>query len=434
VENYYRIGITSEGNLLLNNPDTYHGVVIGGNFAALYKDWLATFLQKLKKPFFVDPRSEVFGQDLNFIKKDGDFRSSFKKMIEQFDSTAKSKHFSNLLKRGKLIPDDFIISKSPRKWNVKLINILVNGTTSIQKDVLNLDTSSNKKSIKKYLKILEELGEQDDVPDGPEFYVAPYFYFPNTSSPWFEINLKLLDAMKRNNPTKPVYAVLCFDKDMMESADDITKIISNYKNADGLLLWIGGFPENKMETTFLKNYSNLIQRLVEIRKPIINLYGSYFTTALSKYRRISGYCRGIGIGDSKEVEASATGGGIPNRYYLPLTHDFVVEEVAITTLARHPDLRCKCDICREIVEEVIKKTRPANDVALAHNFIKAMKPQIFKSHFMHAHWNEILQIRNSNIDLKNSLRKDYELSTKYRLKDLDVKTTHLQRWLESLPI
>src|SRR2546422_8847425 len=115
MENYYRIGITSEGNLLTQNPNTYHGIVLGGNFAALYRDWLAAFLQKLNKPFFIDPRTEGFGLDLNYIKKDNDFRSSFKKLIEHFDTVTRSKYFSTSLKRGKLIPCDFIVIRTSKK-------------------------------------------------------------------------------------------------------------------------------------------------------------------------------------------------------------------------------------------------------------------------------------------------------------------------------
>jgi hypothetical protein len=432
MENYYRIGITSEGTLLLQNPDTYHGIAIGGNFAALYRDWLAAFLQKLNKPFFIDPRTEVFGLDLNNIKKDNDFRSSFQKLIDHFDSVSKSKYFNTILKRGKLIPADFFVSRNPKKWHLKLVNTLVDGTMSLQKDILNLDTTSNKKSIKKYLKILEELGEHVGGLKGPEFFVAPYFYFPNTSSPWFEINVKLLDSAKRKNPNEKIYAVLCFDKEMMESSSEVQRIISNYRNADGLLLWISGFNENKVESTILRNYSQFIQKLSAIHKPVINLYGSYFTAALSKYRKISGYSRGIGLGESKEVETPATGGGTPNRYYVPLTHHFEVEEVAITALGRHPDLRCKCEICSGVANNIIKN-RPPNDAALAVNFIKSLKPQMFKAHFMHAHWQELENIRNTDLDLKNNLRKDADIANKYRLRDLDVRTAHLARWLESLP-
>ena len=112
MKNYYRLGISNEGNLLLQNSETYHGVVIGANFVAFYKNWLATYLHKLKKPFFIDPRTEVFGLDLNNIKKDSDFRASYQKLINHFDKTAKNKFFSNKIKQGKLSPIDFINNKT----------------------------------------------------------------------------------------------------------------------------------------------------------------------------------------------------------------------------------------------------------------------------------------------------------------------------------
>jgi len=429
MRNYYRIGITNEGKLLADNPNTFHGIVIQGNFTALYKDWLATFLQKLKKPFFVDPRTEVFGLDLNNIKKDNDFRASFQKLIDHYDNTAKSKFFSNLLKHGKLSPDTFI-TRNPKKWNSKLINVLVDGTITLQKNILNLDITSNKQSIKKYLKILEELPDENKL-TGPEFLVAPYFYFNNTSSPWFEINVKLIDTTKRKYKEK-VYAVICFDKEILGDDKEIANIISNYNNADGFLVWINGFYENKVETTLLRNYVHLLQKLIRTQKPIINLYGSYFTLLLSKYIKIDGYSRGIALGEGREVENPATGGGTPNRYYISLVHDFAVEETAIKVLSRYPVSRCKCDICKPVFVEVIKK-RPPNDIVLATNFIKNLRSQWFKAHFMHVHNQEIKNVADTSVDLKNGLRQDAETAKKYRLRELDVKTNHLERWLGSLP-
>jgi len=431
MKNYYRIGVTNERQPLLDNKETYHGVVIGGNFAAFYKNWLSTFLQKLKKPYFLDPRTEVFARDLTLIQKDGDFRSSFEKLINHYDNVAKNKYFSNKLKQGKLSPVDFIVSTKPKKWDQKLINILVNGTIKLQDEILNLD-SSNRKSIKKYRMILEELDELDDDLNHVEFLVSPYFYFPNTMSPWFEISAKLLDETVKK-VRKDVFCVLCFDNEVMGNNTEIDNIINKFRNAKGFLIWINNFYEIKADEDELKNYVNFIRKLQETKKPVLNLYGGYFTLLLSKLLDIDGYSRGIGLGDGRDVDVPATGGGTPNRYYFKSVHNFSVEETAIKVLGRNPGLRCTCKICKPLVDEIIKKLKPTSSVQLAIDFIKRMEFQMFKSHFMQIHKSEINHITTKNPDVKNELRKEIIDAKNKRLRDLDIRTIHLDRWMNSLP-
>jgi len=382
--------------------------------------------------FFVDPRTEVFGIDLNNIKKENDFRVSFQKLIDHFDRSSNSKYFSTKLKQGKLSPNDFILSKKPKKWNTKLINVLINGTLSLQNNILNLDTSSNKRSIKKYLKILQELENEDEEISGVEHIVAPYFYFPNTFSPWFEINVKLLNTMANKAKDTDVYCLLCFDSEVLGNNEEIQKIIKNYKQAKGFLLWINNFYEIKMEANNLKNYINFIKELKKAGKPIINLYGGFYTLLLTKYLKIDGYSRGIGIGEGRDVETPATGGGTPNRYYLQLVHYFMVEEVAVKVLGRNPDLRCKCDICSPLFTEIIKKIKPPNDQSLALEFINRLAPQKFKAHFMHSHNSEIKKVSEEEYDPKIELKKEIQSTNTKRLSELDVRTIHLDRWLRSL--
>lgn len=431
MKNYYRIGVTNEGSLLFENPSTFHGVIIGANFAALYKNWLSTFLKKLKKPYFLDPRTEVFGRELSLIQKDGYFRSSFEKLINHFDNVAKNKYFSNKLKQGKLSPDDFIISSKPKRWNQKLINILVNGTLALQDEILNLDSNSNKKSIKKYMKILEELDDIDDNLNKVEYLVAPYFYFPNTYSPWFEINGKLLEATIRKSK-KDVFCVLCFDKEIMNNPTEIQKILTRFKKASGFLIWINNFYEIKAEEDELIDYINFIKKLEKTGKPIINLYGSYFSLLISKKIDFGGYSRGIALGEGRDVDLPATGGGTPNRYYLKIIHNFVVEETIIKVLGRNPTFRCTCKICKPLVEEIIRKFKPTNNVELAMIFFKQMKPQMFKTHFMQVHKSEIDHILLENPNIVSELSNEIKEVDIKRLRELDIRIIHLTRWLNSI--
>lgn len=430
MRNYYRIGITAEGSLLTANNDTFHGVLIGGNFAALYKNWLSTFLQKLRKPYFLDPRTEGLARDLTLIQKDGEFRSSFDKLINHFDTVAKNKYLSTRLKRGKLSPDDFIESTRPKKWNLKLINILVNGTLALQDNILNLDSNSNNKSIKKYMKILEEIDELDGELKRVEFLVAPYFYFPTIQSPWFEINVKLLDTTIKKSG-RDVYCVLCFDPESINS-QEIDTITKKFRNASGFLIWLNNFHETRVDQDLLKKYVKIATELKKTGKPVINLYAGYFTLALENIG-IDGYCRGIGISDGRDVDLPASGGGTPNRYYLRQIHNFVVEETIIKILSRNPDLRCKCEICKKVAEQVISKTKPQSSTDLANAFITKLKPNEFKSHFMQSHKQEIDHILLDNPNIKNELQDEINDSSKRRLRDLDVRLTHLERWFNSLP-
>ncbi|MHA1363291.1 MAG: hypothetical protein ACTSP1_12295 [Candidatus Freyarchaeota archaeon] len=414
---FYRYDIFADKQLLEENRQCYYGIVVGAHFAACFPDNTSQFLKTIGKPFFIDPVTYVFAMNPDAIQKKGNVKRSYKKLAKNY-----GRKIFEIAGKKPLNIKDF---RSENKWNTELFREIAQKTLEFQKTVLTPKTRGSK-SILRYLKALDR--EIEEKAKGPNFLVAPYFYIPSYEDPWYEISLRLARESKEFKENYPLFAVICISKEMLLNEAGFEKIKEDYAGFDGYILWVSNFNEEDLDEEYLEGMVKLVKKLTELRKPVYNLYGGYFSVMLSKFG-LSGVSSGICYGSNKRVETpSASGAGLPKRYYVTLTHLKVPEADAREFFTEHPEKLCGCEVCSGIYRH--KKNLSMNDVIY---FFDRITRKQTREHFMHARKEELEKVESASLqEIIKSLEKEIEKVRSLNLEMYGFRYRQLEKWLKAM--
>ena len=428
IRTYYRLATAGEGSLLEKNRDSYDGVMVGANIASYCESSVASILVRLKKPFFVDPCTAPFGLDLGLIKRDGDMRTSYRRLVERIDRGSGAGALARRIGRGRLLPSD-LVAGGGRGRATALARSLARGTVDIQRKCLDLDASKKNRSIKRYMEILGG-APRDGAPKGPEFVVAPYFYMPDLGSEWLRANAALHAAASGSE--EGAYAMLCIGRAVLKDGGAAARIAAAYPDAGGFLVWVNGFDDSRADMGGLRRYRALLDGLAGVGRPVVALYGGYYTAVASERAGIAGLVRGIGSGESRDIERQVSGGGFPKRYYIRHLHSYVMEETAAEALADLPALRCRCRACKDAMGRAVDGRRPADDRDRYEKLLDAMGPSQIKEHTIHVHRMEARHAARTGLAASASVLGRLAQADVDRASGLGVRTAHLPRWISAL--
>ncbi len=355
MKNYFRLARYSLEKDVIEEFSDPFGIVIPANLLFYYKKSMAEFLRTSNRPFFVDPVTYLFAYPANLLKtKDFNYeidnsgnykvKKSFEKLVDAFDEdliklfktlgALPSAYFDNPLTAQKFVSNCINFQK----------NLLIESIEPISRyeSMLGTDTT-------------QEQGVK------PVFIVPPYFFFRNLADPWYAVNLRLSKLTKQFSPDDLVYSVISTDKDNLDEAF-ADKIIADFDTSDGFLLFISDLNESGESLNTLKNLMNFVNRIyINTNKPIINLYGSFFSMLLN-FRGLDGVTSGLCILDHRDATAEFKGGRAAIRFYLPSTRAKLAEQDFSTFLQNfNTNLECDCLFCQRIAE--LRKTLGSRDYA-----------------------------------------------------------------------
>jgi len=410
---------------LIDLKDTYFGLTISAHIAAFYNKSLPSFIKKIGKPYFFDPMTYFFATNLENIKKNGRIKKSFQKYFEYFDDRIRS-----IIELREFIPKDF------QRENNELLLLFVKNILDFQIDIMKMETGKKDKTIASSLDRYQQILQRKTIsPDtqtlGPLFLTAPYFYFQTLEDSWYDLSLQMARTAKDNKGTYELYPIICFSKELLLDDDAITKLIEDYQEFDGVILWVSNFDEKNETTLFLKQFSKMVKNFAATKKPVYNLYGEYFSLLLNK-EGLNGYSRGIAVSEKRDVEASTTGGGQPERYYMPFLHIHASKTFATMFYSDHPELLCNCIVCNRIRGKLgINKVSEGKKIELFFGDFNYILDA--KKHFMITHKNEINDIDNLNIEeIRTMLTKKISSSTNFKLNLYNLTNNHFLRWMQSV--
>lgn len=414
---FFRLGIAAERNLFLQGRDTYDGVVVSAYYSAFYRTATPLLIRRLNKPFFFDPSTYAFARDIENIRRDGDLRKSFQKLVEWY-----SGDFKRILDSRQLIPKDFL---QDGKWNTKRLSDFIERTFALQHEILN-PPSSIQQSLLRYAELA---GEKLKIAKlEPEFVVAPYFSFDSPDDPWYAITLKLAQEARKQCKGK-LFVPLCFSKELLLQEDQFKRICDNFKGFDGYLVWASDFDDDKDAFEYLEGLGKFTSIHARMKKPIYFMYGGLYIPFLCRGLEIeAGYCRGICYGESKDVDSGgASGGGAPVRYYYEKTFSKLPESVARTFFTDKPKELCRCKICSPIWKSGM--TLPENQ--RVPHFFDSLDFMTARMHFMESHAHQIQTIMSlPQKQVPELLVKNIEATKDFE--PYNVSNKHLARWLSAL--
>lgn len=409
-KHFLRFGIIRERTYFSEMPDSFDAVVFNANMVAYTPTSIANFVAGGSadiKSFIIDPLTHAFQHDPTFImseNKDGELsvKLSIKKMADYYREPILDKLGQYPIKPNDF-KDDYIIEQFCE-------NVIMFQKRIIHEQADEMDL----------LDYYEYLGIKDRTI--PCLYIAPYFYM-NTSTydRWKEKNILFINKSKDIFENELIFSEIAISKDLLNAKTE--DLISCYSSstADGFLIWINDLDETEVDRNTLSKFIEFLKGLKETKKPIINLYGGFFSFCLINKdinSLLNGVCHGLEYGENRPIKP--VGGGIPiSKFYLPQLHKRIKFRTATRFLNRKGYLKnsdsyyqnvCDCPTCKKIIGDNID------------NFIKygKTKPSSYKRD------NQIITIEYPTMETKdycirhylNKKREEFEYSKEKGIDDI----------------
>jgi len=416
---YYRLGAAPDKEPLSRSAGDVDGLVVGGHLFAWGQSWISLFLQKMKKPFFVDPMSYIFAKDPSFIVRDGSLRKSYDALKDWFNWKVKE-----VAGKRPLRPEDF-----DNGGNEEAIKEFVVRVLEFQRRIPRVDDRLQN-SLEKYGEIMGEdlLGERLL----PQFYLSPYFHATDLDDPWYRITMECAHVASGIEDYEPLVPVLCLSESFIAEKHGREQICNDLSGFELCVLWISGLDEFSSSLESLRAFKLLVEELADSNVGVINMYGGYLSLLLY-FSGVGVTCSGPAYGESKSADWVATGGGFPDRYYIPRAKRIVVEANARTFLSRNPEFLCDCEVCGELTESIGMDSESTDFPHQLDYFFQELRGAKTRMHYIRCRARESAMVGTSKPD---ALR-DNLLQCQSELGDADsttlgVPTDHLERWASLL--
>jgi len=391
----------------------YYGIAISGHILSYTPTSAVQLLNEVKKPFFVDPMTFVFARNLASITRNGKVRRSYRKLMDDYGPP-----FSDCPINGPLSPIQF--KDAQGGWNDPLISDIV-------KKILDFETNKCRvpTSFPKYAKLLKKRALPQ--PMSPSFLVAPYFYADRVGGDWYATSLRFAQLAKAL--ANGVYPVICISRDILWDASQIDTIVKDYVGFDGYLIWINEFDERTASDEELRGLKSLVSKLNTNGTPVYSLYGGYLCDLLRKFG-LTGYSSGICYGEDRSVDAM--GGGAGNRYYVPVAHMKISEDLANAFLAESQhnlSYICSCPTCTQKRASIPSTATGKGYVDL---FFMLMDFLDFRRHFVDVKFLEGIALdQMNNPEIVQSLGNDIQAVSSidtFPRQPAELRPQHLRVW------
>jgi hypothetical protein len=299
--------------------DAYDGVLVPATIAAFQREGTGGFVLSLSAteespPYMIDSRFPLFQQALPKPKK-------------SHDALAELLGEPSLVSRSIApLPTDFGDERIAR----------------IAKSWVEFNTGYGTKEAKKFKKYAARLGE-DVTPEqakGPDCILPPYFACEGPADPWWELSKKLFDATAAVAGDTPCVRVVCGT-----SATAAKQLMYDLTSAENIVLWISGLDEYGVNQAELLEYRRAVIDAAAAGHETFALYGGFFSVLLGN-EGLNGSSHGVGFSEHRNWKELPSSGAPPARYYLPLAHRYVAQDLAQELFNLDPALAsCECEHC-----------------------------------------------------------------------------------------
>ena len=354
-----RYGTAADQKYLLGDlRGTYDQIIFNANIVTHMPDAIASFIgERAKKPYFIDPQTHAFQHNVSHLlsasaTRDGEIKRSVQRLLEQYGEPVERRVGE---RRESVLPKDFNDANPRRAFCERVLEFQIK---AIEKRTQESDAA-------KYYKYLKGKGQAVGANLRPGLLVAPYFYMTSgTLSQWLAVNIACARDSEEyaRNQNLPLAVQIVISRDLLEDRK-LRPLVAEYENSRvrpaAFLIWVDSFSELTASEDELRSFVKLLRQL-GLLAPVVNLYGSFFSVALSRCELVKplvGVCHGLEYGEDRGV--LPVGGGIPvAKYYLPALHArlrFREAEPAVRALgglrsvSDFLDIICDCSECKRVI-------------------------------------------------------------------------------------
>ena len=428
-----RLGIHAEQQFFESYKNEFDIILFNANLAHHYASGTATLMtNKLKgKKFVIDPITHAYGHDPQFIMaehKENEplkIKSSLEGLANEY-GTPISTAVSGL---RQVFPKDFSSQNQIEQFAKKVIEFQVNFLPNA------IDPSDRKYFPADFDSTLK-----------PEFLIAPYFYMKSsTINDWLDINQKLVIASKGITAGNNLYAEIVIDRGILDNENELKAIANAYLKldvCDGYLIWISDLSEHQSALSTLVGLRNFVHDLAQNHKPIINLYGGYYSLLLANYG-IAGVCHGPGYGEERDV--IPVGGGMPtSKFYLNPVHQrllfrdaqFMVNKPVWRSIEDFYKEVCSGPTCKQVLSGDLKNFVKFGEEKVGRNKDRTYSyPTIEARYLTTQHYLEAKAIEFNDVtekDIKILIEQLKNAKKKYDDFMPGAQLRYLDTWVEAL--
>lgn len=400
----------AEKRLYDESRDLFNKFAIDGHILEHNIKSFSAFISKHGRKFFVNPETcylQLDKIDELILDKYGEFRPSWRKLLSYYGECVKS---CVLEKKRRLMLHDFYNSSG--NLDRDKIRDLSLRVIEYQRNRVNDALGALQRFLPKEAKVT------------PAFLTAPYFYVDDLNDGWYSLSLKIAKEAINYKGDFDLFAVICIAKSLLANEKDVSQIAEDYTKSpfDGFLLFINGFSEDSEDEIILRGFIKLVESLAKARRPVINLYGGYFS-ALLKHRGLSGFASGLTYGFSSDIAMPPPKGGPPGgpvaKYYIPGIHQSLTLDEALRILREDSQSRCSCPICSSLKGSLFNLDPKSADAKY-----------FSKMHFLYSRYAELQDVLKKDY---NSLRQDIlQMYKRFKKFEPLINVEYLNRWYRVL--
>jgi hypothetical protein len=350
----------------IRHIEKFNGVIVPLSIVASFPSGTYGFLRALlakdrTKQFALDPRTPLFQHNWNRAS----LREPHRKMAAIFGDP-----FVSMGLVRPLVPEDLA---SPQA-----VKSITEAWIKFQLEFRVLKEEQRK--LEKYRKLLGI----DAMPDikNPQRIVPPYFQFGAVGDPWYQVNLRCIEAASHIGDPNQITPVIHFTS-WAGIADwaAIAKCISA-AGIKSIFLYPNNFKEHEAADIDLERYLACVKTLTDAKLEILALHGGYFAILLGK-KGLAGFGNGVGYGEWRD-SGYHRGGTAEVRIYVPKLHRFLDPAIAQALVNRSGDyFTSDSDLLSEY--------------ALAKNPLTQVQSEEALDHFMECRNQEIEFVRENPI-------------------------------------
>ena len=376
----------------------YDAIAVPGTIATYYQQATGGFVLALRRPYFIDPRTPLFQQDL----QNEQIRASF--------YTLSCAHGPKI---------EIAVDRAGR--GLARLWADIRSTYDEKEAALSwLDyqrgyVGGSSQKLQHYEKLV---GRTLGNPQQPAFYTNPYWMADGVNSPEWTMTYRTIVEMHRllrdDESIVPIVTTKRVGNQAWHALDHMIESVCEMDGVNTVLVWIDGFRELEESVDQLRALKELVLDKASKGIQIGMLYGGYFSVALGK-SGLWAFGNGVGYSESRSFPELPSTGAPPPRYYLYGLHRYIQPDIASRLLRNDPSGRLQMP------------------VQLRHHFANqdptALSYHELMTHFVLSRGAEIKQSSGFSIfDLRKELTDTANYIDANPLLSALVSTDHLRSW------
>jgi len=337
VQIYLRLNLPREIEIAKQYRNEVHGFVLEAHIFEVFKRTFSNFLAlRGYDTYIIDPVVYKF---------------SLQDIIDQTDKV----WYQNLVSAYHLELTEEQPFLNPRKISDAKIRDITKQVIYYQCEVVRNEIKRAAYQNLGLLQFLPSLKKPDYNlnPRAPMYVIPPYLIIEDTDNAEYRDYLKfnVKSIMYAKKLTKaPLLGIVAIGDEILQDINKLKEVLMAYLiniECDAYGVWVTGLNEATDKDFLLGRYVSLFLTLKRrSNKPVINLYGGYFSLILSALNILDGVVFGIGYAEYRDPRMEA-GPVAVNRYYNPLTHTFESIRRMSIFYRLMPSLMCRCKVCKD---------------------------------------------------------------------------------------